>query len=162
MLFKKMNKSVFALAISLLGNKSLAEDVVQETFIRILTKSETYADGTNGIAWILQITRNLCLNLLKKKKYEVNIFEDIQIEEFSHINNQISEGKINEFDIALERFLLKEALLKLNENERQILILYAVSGLKHHEIADILNIPRSTERWYYISALRKSKKFLSK
>lgn len=98
----------------------------------------------------------------KEEKYEVNIFEDIQIEEFSHINNQISEGKINEFDIALERFLLKEALLKLNENERQILILYAVSGLKHHEIADILNIPRSTERWYYISALRKSKKFLSK
>jgi RNA polymerase sigma-70 factor (ECF subfamily) len=150
-LFKKMHKPVFAFAFSILGDKSLAEDVVQETFIRIKTKSNLYLEGTNGVAWIFQIARNLSLNLLKKRKYEVT-FED---------NELLEELFFKDFDLSLEKFLLKEALTKLNKNERQIIILYAVSGLKHREIAKLLNIPQSTERWYYIRALGKLRKALS-
>ncbi|NLM59789.1 MAG: sigma-70 family RNA polymerase sigma factor [Clostridium sp.] len=57
--------------------------------------------------------------------------------------------------------MLKEAFTKLDENERQIIILYAVSGLKHKEIAKLLGISQSTERWYYIRALGKLRKILS-
>jgi RNA polymerase sigma-70 factor (ECF subfamily) len=160
-LFKKMHKSVFALAFSILGDKSLAEDVVQETFIRIKTKSNSYLEGTNGVAWIFQIARNLSLNILKKRKFEVTILKDNQSLEELFLKHSPSSNKSKEFDISLEKFLLQEAFTKLNENERQIVILYAVSGLKHKEIAKLLNIPQPTERWYYIRALGKLRKTLS-
>ncbi len=159
-LFMKMNKPIFALAISMLGDKSLADDVVQETFIRVKTKSNMYLQGTNGVSWMLQIARNLCLNILRKRKYEVNIFSELTDENLAISLNSNNANK--DFDISIERFVLKEALRKLNEKERQIVLLYAVSGLKHYEIADLLNISHSTERWYYMLALRKLKKILSK
>ena len=160
MLFKRMNKPVFALAFSIVGDKSLAEDVVQETFIRIKTKSNLYNEGTNGAAWIFQIARNLSLNLIKKRKFEVTIENNQSLEEL-FLKHSPSGDKSKEFDISLEKFLLQEAFTKLNENERQIIILYAVSGLKHKEIAKLLGIPQSTERWYYIRALGKLRKILS-
>jgi len=80
-LFKRMHKPVFALAFSILGDKSLAEDVVQETVIRIKTKSNLYKEGTNGAAWIFQIARNLSLNLIKKRKFEVTLENNKSLEE---------------------------------------------------------------------------------
>lgn len=159
-LFKRMHKPVFALAFSILGDKSLAEDVVQETFIRIKTKSNLYKEGTNGAAWIFQIARNLSLNLIKKRKFEVTLENNKSLEEL-FIKHSPWGDKSKEFDISLEKFLLKEAFTKLDENERQIIILYAVSGLKHKEIAKLLGISQSTERWYYIRALGKLRKILS-
>lgn len=160
-LYNKIHKSIFALAFSIIGDKSLSEDVVHETFIRIKTKSNSYLEGSNGKAWIFQIARNLSLNILKNRKFEVNTFIDnVSVEELSFKNNS-SKNESPEFDTCLERFLLKEAFKKLKSNERQIVILYAVSGLKHKEIANMLNISQSTERWYYIRALRKLKKILS-
>lgn len=160
-LFKKMHKSVFALAFSILGDKTLAEDVVQETFIRIKTKSNSYLEGTNGVAWIFQIARNLSLNIIKKRKFEVAISKDNQSLEELFIKHNPSSDKSKEFDRSLEKFLLQEAFTKLNKLERQIVILYVVSGLKHKEVAKLLNIPRPTERWYYIRALGKLRKILS-
>ncbi len=165
LLYKKMCKAVYALAFSILDDKLLAEDAVHETFIRVKLMAASYVSGTNGVAWILKITRNLCLNILKKRKFEVNFPVDGQIPNMGDIS-QINQGivsthdKKNEFENSIERFVLKEALNKLKDNERQIVLLYSVSGLKHHEIADLLNIPKSTERWKYSSAIGKLKNFL--
>ncbi|MFN7252343.1 MAG: RNA polymerase sigma factor [Anaerobacillus sp.] len=160
-LYIKMHKAVFALALSIIRDKSLAEDVVQETFIRIKTKSNSYQEGTNGPAWIFQITRNLSLNLLKKRKCEINIFNNNNSIDELILKQNSSKDRPQEVEMFIERYLLQEAFTKLNENERQIVILHAVSGLKHREIAALLNISQVTERWYYIRALEKLRKILS-
>lgn len=156
-----MHKPIFALAFSILGDKSLAEDIVQETFIRIRTKSDLYLEGTNGVAWIFRIARNLSLNLLKKRNFEVTGLKDNRSLEELFLKSNSSINRSGEFDVSLEKFMLQQAFTKLNDKERQIIILYAVSGLKHREIAKLMNIPQSTERWYYIRALGKLRKSLS-
>lgn len=160
-----MSKAVYALAFSILGDKSLAEDAVHETFIRIKLMNDSYVPGTNGIAWILRITRNLCFNALKKRKFEVNFPTNEENRNLENIiqQNQSTDcvyNKKNELENTIDRYVLKEALNKLKENERQIVLLHSVSGLKHHEIADLLNIPKATERWQYSSAIGKLKKLL--
>ncbi|RCX16082.1 RNA polymerase sigma factor (sigma-70 family) [Anaerobacterium chartisolvens] len=165
LLYQKMSKGVYALAFSILGDKPLAEDAIHETFIRVKLMANSYASGTNGTAWVLRITRNICLNVLKKRKFEVNFSTNEQspgFESIDHISQkpEYAYDKKNEFENSIERFVLKEALNKLKDNERQIVLLYSVKGLKHHEIADLLNIPKATERWQYRSAIGKLKNLL--
>lgn len=158
LLYKNMCKAVYALALSTLSDKSLAEDAVHETFIRVKLMANTYTSGTNGVAWVLTITRNLCLNILKKRKFEVDYPSDDQSNNVIDVN--ALNHKKNEFENTLDKFILKEALSKLKEKERQIVILHSVSGLKHREIADLLDIPQATERWQYSSAIAKLRKLL--
>jgi RNA polymerase sigma-70 factor, ECF subfamily len=151
-LYGIMAKSVCSLAFSILKDKYLAEDATHETFIRVKSMSSMYIENTNGVAWILTLTRNLCLNILKKRKQETS----------SIINMDFYKNNNESFENSIEKYLLREALNKLNKIERNIVLLYSISGLKHREISSILEIPRATERWYYFSAIKKLKIILER
>ena len=68
-------KSVFAMALSILKDSSLAEDVMQETFIK-LYQHQKHQEIPNVKAWLLSVSRNTALDLYRKKKREITGFED--------------------------------------------------------------------------------------
>jgi RNA polymerase sigma factor (sigma-70 family) len=149
LLYQELNKPIFILALSILKNRASAEDVMQETFLRVKLMAGQYKPGTNAKAWVLKIAQNLSLQVLKKNKREVdsdNIFFQVD----SHDTN------------TLEKVVITEALKKINLKERQIVILYSVMGLKHFEIANMLDINYATERWYYTIAVKKLKKAIGR
>ena len=59
-----------------------------------------------------------------------------------------------------ERTALLQALDQLNETERQIVLLYAAAGMKHREIAQVLNMPQATELSKYSRSVKKLQKML--
>lgn len=75
-LYDNMAKPVYYLALSVLKDKSLAEDVLQDTFLKVYEKAESCQK--NPRAWIMSIARNIALNKLKRSKHESTSFDYVE------------------------------------------------------------------------------------
>ena len=101
------------------------------------------------MAWILKVTRNLSLMKLRENKKETELPQEDWIPQ----EESLSEKSIN-------KIVMNAALEVLSQEERQIVVLHSVSGLRHREIAGIMEIPLSTTLSKYRRALVKLKKYL--
>ena len=101
------------------------------------------------MAWVITITKNLCLEKMRKLKHEA------VLPDFSDYSVKFSE-EMNVDD----KLLIEGCLNSLKLNERKIVVLHIVAGLKHREIASLLNMPLGTVLASYQRALAKTKKFL--
>lgn len=142
--YEETSSLVFGYTLSILKDKQNAEDVMQDTFIKIYSASGNYKPSGKPMAWIITICRNLCLMRFREKNHE-NIDE-------IHYHNPDN----NVFHINTENKMLVERLLdKLSAEEREIVMLHAMSDLKHREIAQLLSIPLSTVLSKYNRAIKK-------
>ena len=117
---------IFRIAYQYLFNKYDAEDIVQEVFVKLLTKRVIFKDEEHIKSWLIRVTINQCLDYKKSltKKNTVPI-------ENMEIPFEQKEGEI-----------LKELQL-LKEDERNVLYLYYYEGYKCNEIGNILRITES-------------------
>ena len=83
------------------------------------------------MAWILTIAKNLSLSLLREKSKRADMPEENQLEDQSVSFSASTEDSI----------VLNAAMNKLSDEERQIVVLHAITGLKHVEIARFLSLP---------------------
>ena len=146
-LYQQTSGVVYGFAMSILRNKHDAEDVMHDTFIRIHSSAVTYKPSGNPMAWILTIVRNLCLNRIRAGKVceELPEYDDLA-------------GTSNDSETMLDRMVLETAMNVLDAEERQIVILHAMTGFKHREIAEILDLPTGTILSKYNRALKKIRK----
>ena len=151
-LYTETKSSVYGFALSVLKNPDDAEDVLQDCFVKVFSAAADYKSQGKPLAWILTITRNLCLQLLRDKKKHADIPEEDWEKYVGETDNASTEDNI----------VLTELLQTLAEDERQIVVLHVVSGLKHREIADFLKMPLSTVLSKYNRSLKKLNEKLSK
>jgi RNA polymerase sigma-70 factor (ECF subfamily) len=149
-LYRQTSPAVYAYALSILKNSSAAEDVMQDTFVSIAQNAAGYRSQGKPMAWIMTITRNLAFMRLQKSENKNVPLDDCA--EFSQPQDEYSECD--------RKLMLKTALAVLSAEERQIVTLHGVSGLKHREIAAMMGIPLSTVLTKYKRALEKMKKTL--
>lgn len=150
-LYEHTYQSIYVYLLSIVQNKEEAEDLLQETFIRVRLYVDRYSDQGKPLAWMFTIARNLAymrLRELKKKSFQ----------EFETIQNMIGFSVIQNVE---NRIVLEGAFQVLNDEERSIVLLHAVSGMKHKEIASILNKPLSTVLSKYNRAIKKLNQELS-
>ncbi|WNF22266.1 RNA polymerase sigma factor [Mesobacillus jeotgali] len=145
-LYDLHKKNVFAMALSILRDSSLAEDVLQETFIK-LYQHQKLQDIPNVKAWLLSVSRNASLDLYRRKKREITGFDE-----------QYFDQEYCKSTDPLDRMILMKYLELLDSEERQIVVLKDISGLKHREIAKIIEMPLGTVLWKYQKALNKLRK----
>lgn len=145
-LYEITSKSVYGFALSILKNSQDAEDVLQETFLKVYSNASDYVPHGKPMAWILRIARNLSMTKLREKTK----------------NTEYNEVAGEEIDLSslhdAEKRLLIENLFKiLSDEEKQILVLHAVGGMKHREIAKLMDIALNTVLSKYHRAIRKLK-----
>ncbi len=152
-IYNETKRPVFSFIFSFCKNYHSAEDLMQNTYIKVRQNVDSYHRGTNPLAWIFTIARNLTLNEINKQSRELT-------SDFS----DGSENLLGDYSIksSTESPLLKTMQSVLNETEQQIVLLYVVSGFKHREIADMLEKPLGTVLWTYRNAILKLKKELEK
>lgn len=147
-LYEQTSQAVYGFALSILKNKQDAEDVMHDAFIKAYTGAVAYKPMGKPLAWILTIVRNLCYSRIRSG----GVCEDIsEYEDLAY-----SEESSN----VLDKLILQEALSKLDFEERQIVILHSLTGLKHREIAEILDLPTGTVLSKYNRSLKKLKKII--
>lgn len=144
-LYEQTSNAVFAYALSLLRNQEDAEDVMQETYMKIRSAAHLYRPMGKPMAWILTIARNLCLMKFKQQKH----YSAVPVEE---IKEDLDCSQIKDRE---DRIVLETAFQVLSQEECQIIILHAVSGLKHREISEALHLPLSTVLSKYNRGLKK-------
>lgn len=151
-LYRLTDQTVYAFILSILKNPHDAQDVMQDTYVKIRTSAHLYKKQGKPLAWIFTIARNLCLMKLRTagKTSDTSLDELEDSHYFASLDQNHAE----------DRMVLKAALEILSEEDRQIVILHAVSGLKHHEISKSLGIPLSTVLSKYNRSLKKLKKHL--
>ena len=146
-LYQQTSGVVYGFAMSILRNKHDAEDVMHDAFIKIYSSAVTYKPSGNPMAWILTIVRNLCLNRIRAGK----VCEDLS--EYYDL-----AGSSNDNETMLDRMVLETAMSVLDAEERQIVILHAMTGFRHREIAEVLDLPTGTVLSKYNRALKKMRK----
>ncbi len=143
-------RKIFFVVLPILRDRSLTEDIMQDTYLKFLEKLYQYK-ATNSLAYILTIARNLALNEYNKRKREVKVV-DSDMDQFC-IADHIEIGIEN-------KELIQSALDVLNDLERNVFILHTIEDLRHREIALILNKPLGSITWTYQQAIKKMRKHL--
>lgn len=149
-LYAQTKGAVYGFALSILKSGHAAEDVMQDTYVRVYNAAAGYRAQGKPLAWILTIARNLALAKLREDKKEAPLREWAPPgEESGSFAGQ-----------SADRMALHAALTILSDEERQIVILHSLTGMKHREIAAIIGIPLPTTLSKYRRALFKLKKYL--
>ena len=147
-LYEQTSSAVYGFALSILKNKHDAEDVMHDAFIKIYTAAVAYKPMGKPMAWILTIVKNLCYSKIRAG----GVCEDIS--EYEDLIRSDESGMV------IDKLVLQEALSTLDFEERQIVILHSLTGMKHREIAEILELPTGTVLSKYNRSLKKLKKQL--
>ena len=149
-LYEKTHKSVYVFALSITKNTHDAEDILQDTFLKIYQKAADYTSYDKPMAWIFTIARNFALMKIRDGKKEGSLEDD----------NDLPEQDFSFVEDLSERIILKTTINKLDDNERTILLLHTVAGLKNREIAELLDMSINTVLSKYNRTVRKMQKYL--
>ncbi len=143
--YARTRTAVYGLALSYLRSGHDAEDVVQDTYIRVWNSAESYRPQGKPMAWLLTIAKHLSLMRLRERDKVV----DLPQEDWNTL--AIDSPAVT----AEDRQVLTAALCALTDQERRIVLLHAVTGMKHREIAQVLELPLATVLSKYHRALKK-------
>ncbi len=144
-LFARHHDRLRALAVRYLHDPSEAEDVVQETFLRMLRIADTVDDGFNVMAWLHRVATNICLSQLRTAR-RVQLVdtggETMQAEEDRRRAGQPEQA----YEITYARELFGRVVRRLPAQQRLCLVLREVQGLSYRDIAGRLSVsPGSIE-----------------
>ena len=142
--------AVFASIIPYLYDQQLAEDVMQDTYLKVLDRIASYRSNDNGMNWLLTIAKHTAFDLIKHRKHESQVDREV-LEETMPSDRDV-------YDLASP--IIRSAKKVLDKDEQTILFLYALGEYKHREIAMMLNIPIGTVLWKYQAAIQKMKEDL--
>lgn len=141
-------KAMFITAKRYLKDSFLAEDVMQDAFIKAFKNLNSYKQEVAFGAWLKRIVINQSIDELKKKKLELISFNEEVITITEDPNWEI------ESEISAEKIIA--TINHLKEKYRVVLTLYLIEGYNHSEISEILNIAEVTSRTH----LMRGKKLL--
>ena len=148
-LYRHTRPAVYGFALSILKNAHDAEDVLHDCYVAVW-QAAGYRTQGKPMAWLMTITRNLCLQLLRQRQKTADLPEEDWEPCLREPMSVTPE----------DRLVLTACMERLSDEERQIVALHAVSGFKHREIAALLQLPLSTVLSKYRRALKKLKEYL--
>lgn len=140
--------AVYRVALSITRDPSLAEDASQDALIKAWEALPSYRGEAPLRHWILRITHNVSISLLRKRREEIIAPFDMpeQSTPLGAVERRVHER------MAIDRF--KEALGQLDELSRSVVVLREVEGLSYAEISDVLDVPLPTVRTRLLRARR--------
>ncbi len=155
-LYDRHHRAVYTFLLRSLGQRQLAEDLLQETFLRVFAHREDYRPTSAFRPWLFTIARNLLIDQLRQRgrRPELEGVEDLEV-----LANPgatpLQETEARELG---ER--LQAAVLGLPLSQREVLLLSRFSGLSHAEIAELLGTSITAVRVTLHRALRRLRDFL--
>ena len=136
----RIQENMFNFAMMLTANKDDAQDLLQDTTLKVLANQEKYIDNVNFKGWVLTIMRNIFINNYRRIVRNQTIID--RSKDLYHLNISSDSG----FDTPEGAFSIKEindAIYKLNDDLKKPFALF-LAGYKYQEIAEKLEIPLGT------------------
>ena len=150
-LMNNYGNDIFRMCYLYLKDYQLAEDATQETFIKAMRSYESFENESSEKTWLIRIAINCCKNIMRTswfrmKRNDLNSFQ-----------NKESKNLIDE---VIEKNTVSSAIMKLNLEDRKIIILYYYQELPVKDIASIIGISTNTANQRLNRARKKLKMLL--
>ena len=146
-LYKATYRQLFSFLLSLTADQDTARDIMQETYLKVYVSAQKYRDKGNLLAWIMTIGKNQFLMQKRKEKGDV-----VYIDDSTDSIREMSFDGISDLEA---RETLEMMFRILSRQERCIVTLHDISGFKHREIAELIELPTATVISKYNRAMRK-------
>lgn len=138
LLYRKYAKKMYGICLSYAADRSMAQDILQDGFIKVFKKIDTFREQGSLEGWIRRIITNTALDYMRQKTRTFDFIDDNKEVEEEQLDNSIME-KINSDGIF-------RIIQQLPHGARTVFNLYAVEGYSHKEIADKLEITEGTSK----------------
>lgn len=133
LLFERYNKRLFTFLARMTMDRTLAEDLTQNVFLRMIKYRHSYREGAKFQSWIYQIARNVFSDHYQTHKNNYNNFVDVE-----NMKDQI--GDRDEVSSQEEKeVLLHRSMAKLTAEQRELLVLTRFQQMKYEEVARIMD-----------------------
>lgn len=134
-LYKKYHQQIYSLCYQFTRDKNDAEDQLQDIFMRVLEKVNSFEEKSAFSTWMTRLAVNHLINFQNRRK-------DTLADEFiDEVHRSLQTRESPELSISLQ-----QAIFSLPDGYRQIVILHDQLGLHHDEIAQLLEIKPSSSR----------------
>lgn len=146
-LVSRYQNSLMNFVYRFLGDKDSAKDIVQETFIRVYKKGDTYKEIAKFSTWLYSIASNLAKSELKKIRRQGKLPSATDNESEASITDRIRSSELlpeERLDLQMKEELIQSALLELPDHYREAVILRDVQELSYEEIAELLQAETGT------------------
>ena len=144
-LVQKHQKSVHALVWRKIGDFHIAEEITQDTFLRVYKSLATLKDPNLFAGWLYVIANRLCINWSEKNNTAIQSLEDTpmeDIEESAYTHYLLEQREVEASDYHCE--IVQKLLQKLPESERTVVTLYYLGEMTAKEIAKFLGVSVNT------------------
>lgn len=151
LLYLNYKKQLLLFVLSIVKNYDIAEDVVEDVFLKIIKYHKSYNLLMNPKTWIYTICKNAAYTYLKNNNIVLYNNDDLYRE--LNKNNNIKNN---------DSLVVEEYLSYLDDLERNIVIMHIFGGLNHLEISKVLNMTHQQVRSKYSYSIKKLRKIVDK
>jgi RNA polymerase sigma-70 factor (ECF subfamily) len=148
-LYKRHKDKVYALALRLTNNVQDAEDIVQDVFVQVHRKINSFRGDAAFSSWLYRIATNIAISALRQQRRRKEQTSE-------HIQARGHQTQMR--DTRLLKPFLEEAIASLPPKSKMVFVLHDVQGFQHQEIAQMLNCSVGTSK----SQLHKARSHLRK
>jgi RNA polymerase sigma-70 factor (ECF subfamily) len=148
LLFERYHLALFDFLSRMTGDRTTAEDLVQDIFVRLLKYRAAYRDGGSFETWLFRIARNARADYFRTRPP----LEPLAAEALER--PEPGPGPMRRLEADRERACLKQALLRLREDKRELIVLARYRGMTHEQIAELLGIETGAVKVRIHRALR--------
>ena len=132
-LYSRHHERIHSLCYRLIGDTGATEDLVQESFLRVLKYARSFEGASRFTTWLYRLVSNLCLDHMARQAGEERRRQRLALNVEPQADHPQEEG-----DERLD--LVRRALYRLSPKKREVLVLSRYENLKYKEIAEILGI----------------------
>ena len=161
-LYERHYQPVFAFILRLVRDRQLAEDLVQETFLRVYGSRERWEPKSKFTSWMYRIARNLCID--EKRRYWNRLVqcdsdapqgESGDLLSFVDTTEEKGPDARQQYTSKVHAEIIRRAIDSLSEDQREVIILNKYQGLSYIEISEILGVtPESIKQRAYRAHLK--------
>ncbi len=167
-LISRYQRPVFSLIYRMVRDRELAEDLTQETFIKVLNAIDRYRPEYKFSSWIFKIANNAAIDHLRRKELDTLSLEGApyattqeRIEATALQIGDRSESPLEELEARELGGAIEQAIAALRPEYRSCIMLRHIEGRPYEEIADILDLPLGTVKTYIHRARAELKELLA-
>jgi len=158
-LYDRYSRTVFGVGFNILGDRSLAEELVQEVFLKVWRSSGTFDPSRGSFStWLFRVTRSVALDLFRKRARRVRPVVDGALRIAT--TRDSSAGPQEIVDESWLSWRMSRALEMLDAPHREVIDLAYFSGLSQREISERTGVPLGTVKTRTASAYKSLRKDL--
>ena len=160
-LYDRYNRLVFSVALTVVGDPMVAEEVTLDVFVHVWRGAKTYDPArAKATTWLSAIARHHAIDVLRWQRSRVDV-QSLYLEDMPWQSDGDTPDAEEETELNLQRTRIRDAVNQLPKDQRQVLFLSYFRGYSHQQIADSLRQPLGTVKTRIRLAMQKLRQLLA-